>query len=653
MTDDSVRSPRDDATPSWRRRLPSPWVGVPIVVYLLLCLFGVTQSSIGIGSLREDPSAPTSDQIGESTPIRSDEYLTSSPLALGVLATGDEDDLNPLTAPHGFTTLFPTTPVSTVVLADNAILQWGGVLPDQMLFAARWWLPLLLLFLGMPALLRPLVGSRWPGLFAAVLIALSPATAWWSLGTVGVWGFTTAGTAALVRAVTMVDERRPWWRSGLWMVGSALLLARTPMHYQPWAIVVAPAILAIGIVPLLVRSVGRRARILTVAGVGALSLALAGAVFWENRASIAATTATVYPGARITTGAPVAFDRLFSATGTGWLSRYQGQMTQLNPSEVSSSFLIAGVVALLLLLVGVRFRSTEHRAAVLSLLIWSAPWVAWSAIGFGGLGSRIPIANLVTPERAATMLGYLAVLLLALVLPGWRDRGPWRVVVGCVTAVVLVAGYSISQFVLTTLPALSTKNVWLSLILLAAVVALLVARPRWRAGYVAAGLGASLLVWQVNPVLVGLGDLRDSEVARSMLAEGEQARADGTLWATDNTAVDALLTATGVPSLSSRQMAGPDQDAWRQLDPDGAAESVWNRGGSYIEFVWTDDPELAFGNPAPDVIEVSGSACTVGQRIPELEKVVSSTPLTDSCLTLADEFDWGGSIHLVYEVDPS
>ncbi|GIG24831.1 DUF7657 domain-containing protein [Cellulomonas denverensis] len=632
----------------WLRRLPSPWIGVPVLVYLLLTVCGVTMSSIGIDSLREDPTGATSDQLGDATLIRTDEYLTSSPMAIGVMATGQGEDLNPLTAPQGFTSMLPTSPVSSVVLAENAVLRLGSVLPDQMLFAARWWLPTLLLFLGMPALLRPLVGSRWPGLFAAVLIAFSPATAWWSLSPLSLWGFTVAGTAALYRAATGAAERRPWWRNLLWAAAAALLLARTPLHYQPWAITAAPAILAVGIVPLLVRREGRRARILTVAVVGAASLLLAAGVFWENRASIAATSATVYPGARSTSGHAVPMELLFGATSLGGLK--DAPLSQLNPSEISSSFLIAGVVALLLLLVGVQFRSAEHRAAVWALLVCAAPWAAWSALSFGGIGHRIPLANLVTPERAATMLGFLAVLLLALVLPGWRERGGWRVTTGTVIAVVLVAGYAASRLMMSTMPALTTREVTLSLVVLGLLVGLLVARPRWWVGYVASGAAALLLVWQVNPILIGLGDLRGSAVAQEMLTLGEESRADGVLWASNDTGVDALFAATGVPSLSSRQMAGPDQDAWQALDPGGAAEGVWNRGGSFIQFAWTDDPTLSFSNPAPDRIQISGSACTVHDRIPELERVVSTTPLDADCLTEVDTFTWGGVEQRVYEV---
>ena len=651
-----VAEPVPAVRTTWRRWLPSPWVGVPVACYLLLSVLGVTLSSIGTTYLREDPGAPPRDQLLPAAVTRSDEFLTSSPLALGVLATGRADDLNPLTAPQAFTTMLPGTPVSSVVLADGAVLRWGAFLPHEMLFAARWWLPLLLLVLGMPALLRPLTGSRWPGLFAAALIAFAPATAWWSLSPLQLWGFLAAGTAALVRCAVLVGSPgsagparvRGRWRAVGWGLLSAWLLARTPLQYQPWALVVAPVVLALGIVPLLVDRATRARRAVAIGAVGAFSLVLAGAVLWENRASIAATAGTVYPGHRVSTGGPVPVEQLFGATALADLRRYP--IIEGNPSELSSGFAVAGIVAVALLAIGVTYRSREHRAAVWAVLVCSAPWVAWVTISFGGIGRRLPLANLVPPERAGTMIGYLAVLLLCLVLPGWRDRAPWRVVAAVTAAAVLAAGYASSRMIVTYLPRLTPTQVWVSLLALAAVVALLVARPRWWGGYVAGSFAAFLLVWQVNPVLMGLGDLRGTAVADRMLAAGREARTDGTLWVSDDKTVDALLTASGVPALSSRQMAGPDREQWLRLDPGGAFEGVWNRGGSFVEFDWADQQQPTFANHGEDQIVVTVSPCALAERFAELGHVVSSTPIEEGCLTPVDGFGWGGVDRYVYAV---
>ena len=108
--------------------------------------------------------------------------------------------------------------------------------------------------------------------------------------------------------------------------------------------------------------------------------------------------------------------------------------------------------------------------------------------------------------------------------------------------------------------------------------------------------------------------------------------------------------ATGVPSLSGRQVAGPDKEAWARLDPNPKDEALWNRGGAYTWFEWTDSPTLTLDNPSQDVVHVAGSPCTVADRMPEVTRVVASRELADDCLTKVRTFQWGGSPRYVYAV---
>lgn len=640
------RAPRGGAG-AFLRRL-DPWIWLPVLVYVLLVLLGVTTSSIGISNLREDPAHASGLMLGSGNGVRGDEYLTSTPLALGVTVTGDGEDQNPLTAEQGVLTLLPSTPVSSVVFADGAALKLGTVLPDQMLVAARWWLPVLLLFLGAPAFFRTLTGSRWTGLFATSLIFLSPSVQWWSLTPVIILGFTFGGAAALQRAALSVVGGRVSWRTITWGLAAALILARTPFHYQPWAIMLAPPVIFAAIVPFVVGREGRRRALVVVAAVGAGALALAGLVFWENLASLRAALGTVYPGSRLSSGEPNPFQQIFGATNLAGLKT--SPVVNSNQSEISSSFTVLVVLAALLLAAGVRFRDRAHHAAVVTVAVITGCWFAWAMVSFGALGAHIPVVNRVPPTRAADALGHLAVLLVCLVLPAAARRGRLTVALLAGGGSALVSAYAGSLLAVDNLPTLTTKMIWLSAAVVGAVTFLLAYRPGWWAGYVAGGLGAFLLVWQVNPVLFGLGDLRGSEIAQELIEQGDAARADGTVWASDDWYTDALLAATGVPSLSGRQMAGPDEQAWRELDPDEEYRDVWNRGGSHIQFQWTADDGVAFSNPNLDAIRLTGAACAVAERYPDLGHVMSSHELDEPCLTEVGTFSWNGADRWIYQV---
>lgn len=631
-----------------RFALPAWSVTLPIIAYLILVLAGATQSSIGISLLREDPAHPTGTMIGTAEPIRSDEYNTSTPLNISVTASGSSEKLNPLTAAQGFFTQIPSGPVSSVVLFDGAALELGKVLPGQMLFAARWWLPFLLLFLGAPPYFRALTGNRWIGYFAAALITFSPSSAWWSFSLIGILGPSMAGAAAMQHSARSLAESRRW-RALAWGLTSAVLLARVPLQYQPWAIVIAPAIVLTAVAALLVDRSARRANLIAVGATGVAALLLLGGVVLENLASIRAAAGTVYPGSRVATGSPNAFQKIFGATNLAGIK--DAAIVASNQSEISSSFAVAAVLAILLLVYGVRFRTSAHRAAAISMVTFTAFWFSWCMIDYPSIGKRIPILNIVTSGRATNVLGYLSIVLLCIVLPAAAERTRLTFALLAAGATTLVAAYAGAFLRAQNLPDLSVRSIWVAAILLAAVVFALAFRPRWWGGYVAAGLLAFGLVWNVNPILFGLGDLHDSAVAKAMLHEGTIARADHTVWATDNIYVDDLLTATAVPSLSSRQLAGPDHNSWAKLDPTLANENVWNRGGSYITFTWTDAASLTFSNPTLDVISISGSPCAVAQRFPELTNVVAAHPLDLPCLAPVGTFQWSGTEHWRYAID--
>jgi len=633
-----------------RRRVPAWWVAGPILLYAILVLAGVTQSSIGISGLREDPAHPSGHMIGSAVAIRTDEYLTSTPLSIGVTATGSTADLNPLTAPEGFFTMLPSGPVSSVVLFDGTILRLGTFLPDQMLIAARWWFPFLLLALGAPAFFKTLTGSRNVGFFAAAVIIFSPASAWWSFSLVGMLGFTIAGAAALQYCARDLAQGRRW-QAGTWGLLGAVLLARTPLHYQPWAIVIAPTILFAAVAGLIADRENRRANLVALGGTGVAAVLLLGGVLLENLESIKASLGTLYPGGRVASGGPNPLQQIFGATNLGHLRNLP--IIGTNPSEVSSSFAVAAVWSVLVLASGVTFRDRPHRAAVVTVTAMSGFWFTWALVDFGTLGSHIPIINMVPSGRASDVLGYLAVILACLLLPALADRNRLGFSLLAAGISALIAANAGSLLHAHNLPGLSVGSIWLSSLILAVIVFTLTYRPRLWLGYVGGGILAFSLIWNVNPVLFGLGDLRGSAVAREMLTQGSEARKMHEVWASDSIFMDSLLIATGVPSLSGRQLAGPDREAWAEVDPTLTHEVNWNRGGSFITFDWTEAPELTFVNPSPDAIVISGSPCTLAERMPELGDIVASHRLELSCLSEVESFTWGDSERWVYAVTPS
>lgn len=617
---------------------------VPVIVYALLVLLGVTNSNVGVSGLREDAAVSTGDQIGSSQGIRSDEWGTESPIWLGQMARGGAEDSTPLSVSNDLFAQLPSGPATAIVFLDGTVLALGQWFPNEILFAAKWWLPSLLLFLGLPLWFRQITGrARW-GYFAASLIFLAPGTMWWSGRPVNTLGFVAAGCALAIYAYHAFG-RRQWVRGVVAVVAAGALLARTPTYYQPLAIVIGiPLVLATAVF-LLAQSSTRRHRLLSLTAIAASGLVWTALVFWENRDAFAAGLATVYPGDRQSTGGAVDIGLVFGATALGWVKGFP-----INQTEMSSGFTVL-LAVLVVLAASQQWRGRRPLAAALiPLLVCAAFWLSWCTLDWGSFGAAIPLVNRVPSTRAMLGVGYLATIAFALFMSQWQPSRRWSVPALAAAVAAFLTGYAGSALGAGQIPQLTVAMIWISALVTGAVVFLLVRWPLAWWTWTATIGAAALLVASSTPLLFGLGDLRGSETARSFLAWGEQARTEGVVWASESQDVDSLMMATGTPTLSARQQIGPDDSAWRELDPSGEYEEMWNRGGLHIQFAWNDSEQVTFTQPTPDIVIVSGSPCEISNRVPDFRYAVSASPLDLSCTTPVDSFEWSGIDYTVYRV---
>ena len=128
------------------------------------------------------------------------------------------------------------------------------------------------------------------------------------------------------------------------------------------------------------------------------------------------------------------------------------------------------------------------------------------------------------------------------------------------------------------------------------------------------------------------------------------------LFAADNWFTTAMLVANGVPSMTGYQVTGPDRDAWEQIDPDGTAEEVWNRGSSYLLMTFDgprDAPPVVAQGSSPDVIAVQADPCWLADSDFAVTHIVTSGAKAPRCGTLVDQFTWSGLTQYVYRLTPS
>lgn len=625
---------------------------VPLLGYVITVLCSITTSSLGVASLRQNPAHPLGTVFGGPQPLRSDEWLTQTPIELNVLALGHSSHSPLAQAPDIVFQLSSGQFFESIFFFDTTLLRLGRWLPDAQLFAAMRALPILLVLLTLPPLLRRFGASRPQSWLAVALTVLAPTTLWWSFTPVRILAFASFGSFLLVCA------RQRWAASARWhdkatpVLQAALggiVLARLATYYIPWCLTVGVP-LVVATAAWLVWSSPRRPGLVVLGigtGVGALLLGL---TMWENLDALRATFGTVYPGSRRSSGEALAPFKLFGAPGL-FKSADAVESAIPNASEIASAFLVCAVWAGLLWSWMRPHVPTRERAALWGLTATLMVWVAWCTMPWGALGEHLPILNFVPAARAAQTVGYAGALVLCLVLSRLDRPSLWRGIPAA-AACGLVTAYGVGDLQ-TVLPPLSAADVWLTALGVALLVWLVTSFPR---SWAPVALVTVALMWsgyRVNPINFGLGDLRASAAAGIARQMGEQARKDGGWIAADSPYVSALFVANGAPSLTGYQVSGPVTSAWKRLDPSGAYRTEWNRGASFLrmDFSGPADQPATVSNPNFDVIEVSIDPCVLAASGLHVEYIVSSTVLTSKCAHPVRKLRWSGQTQRVYALE--
>jgi len=497
---------------------------------------------------------------------------------------------------------------------------------------------------------------------AVALTLAAPSAVWWSFMPIRVLGIASAGCYLLILAADRA-RRGHGGRALALAAAAGVLLPRLVTYYVPWSVTIGvPLVLATGVY-LIWRREERRAG-LAVVGAGAVvgAFLLAG-TFWENWSALHAELNTVYPGLRRSSGEAMTPFQLFGAPGLFDLESY-AVGGDYNQSEISSAFLICGVVALLLWPLAWARTTSRERATHVALGLFTLLELSWITLTWGSIGEHIPGMSSLLPGRVAQTIGFPASLLMCLVLSGWARTTPpstparvspelrRALAVGAVAAVV--TGYGTS----TMLAELDDMPVWhstIAAVVTGALAALLVWRPASWMPVAVTSLVVVLAGINANPVTFGLGEVRTSPAAdraRAMRAHG--VAADSRVVA-DSMITNALLVANGVPTLSGYQVTGPVEDAWEEVDPNRRYEEIWNRGASYLLFSFDGRPgaDPVVIKEQNDVIRVRTDACWLADSSFGVDRLITVAPLDSPCARrIGRKLAWGGFEQFVYVVRP-
>jgi len=660
------------------RALRSPHLYPALLLILLAVpvLFSVHGSSIGQQVIRyygadyEDPDL----LFGEPRPIRSDEWLVTTPATLAQVRN-NLNEINPNIADGQQMSIVidvPNRNLAGIFEPQNAGFFVFGFARG---LAFKWWFLAYALLVSAYYFALPLVGRR-----AAVLISfvgfLAPFVHWW-YQTITILPMAYGlGILTLIRS--QYGVRHSKWRESATLVALAyLIVAFALVQYPPFQIPVALVGAAWFVGYMLdfdsaeqrhARGMGTRIRgfvadnrVLLVAL--AVAGAILGVVLLQLSEEIAAVANSAHPG-----------DRSFASGGgdlrmlvhalSGHLQLFiqgiGGTFTYFtNESEASSFLFVLPFLAALFVIDQLRraSRSRDVMFQGVAVLTITSLFFVWLAVPGLDLVFKPLLLENVPYRRLLMGFGFAQLVFLPIFVGAVRthhrpklDRSVPYVLVALTAGVVLLA----TNTSRLTFPGyvLDIRLALIASALMVGCVAFLML-GRVQAGLLILIALGGWSVYQINPLYQGADILTSSPIdlaIRRIASEDPGAR-----WAAANDIQNENLPAqNGVPTLSGNYFY-PKLDFWEPLDPTGEFEVLYNRYlHSFIRMVNLDDPE------APPRLELQGNTvlaigidpCRMeGLESLELTYLIFNNEQPNPCLTLVETVPFPRLTFYIYRID--
>jgi hypothetical protein len=623
-----------------------PWslyLFIVTIGYLLLSLSGVHGSSLNILTGENN-----SILIGVDRPIRSDEYLRSTPFELNRIFFQTSSGVSQFSKSS---INEPGNGLYEILRPERFFLSI--FLSGSQLFAALWWVPHLLLFLGVPIFLRSIKLQTKFAIPITIILAFSPSVVWWSNYIAGI-----VGRVALASGLIILSIKKGKASKLLLGFFGTYLLSGSFVEYAPWVIVVVIFFASIGLLEFFGREVRPTSTIIGMT-LGLVPLGF----FIIEKVSIFLTMAqTIYPGTRRFEGGAInIFNWAFSAPLQWGLLKPEVGILASNHSELSLGFLIFLVPAIFLIMQKIYSKKISFKILIFSQIYLFL--LAWSFIPIPKVGVN-PL-ELVSPGRALTVTTTLAPLFFAIVL-AYRneDAGLSRKTkerFNYEDKSMQVVLLSTLSFYLTYSAVLTLKNsVAPFSIPIAALTALAIAIA---IGFLINNNNKSILygLWifstisfllgvAVNPVVKGVENLYKLNISQ-VLGSNDSKKS----WGSNSIYIDALLTLNGKNQISGQQLNGPESEMWELIDPTKSYVDIWNVGASYVQLTF-DQSKAAptISRLSGDQILISINPCSEFAKKIDLGFIVSVAELSNKCLASMPikQASYLGNTLRIYKIQP-
>ena len=633
----------------------------PTVIFLLvivLSALGIHGSSIGMynqyfyGPEYKDPNL----LFGQVRPIRSDEWLVSSPWALAQV----ENNL-PET-----NTLYLAT--QDLTLSDAPGRNWAAffepqnwgffILPVEQAFAFRWWVKAFMLTTAAYILFMMLSEKNiLVSIMAALSLAYAPFIQWWY--STSVTEITSFGIFSFVFFLKLVDDKKLLVKiiDSFLLIYFAVCFALT--LYPPFQIPLAILFIFSGIGYLLSKTFSMSTKDIRglIINIGLVALGIGciiAAYYMTHRDAFEALTGTIYPGVRQSGGGGMGTLKALAGFYNVQLlnsARVIPSVLASNQSE-AASFFFASFFLLPFFIYNLSLSILYKKPLDLPLLFTICILIVlliWGIIGFPSKMAKLFLLNYVDPYRMLFMFGVANHLLIVYYLFKTKVEQTleYKTVAILFSLGVLFTIYFIGNYLRITGPNFigSTPKIFL----LSAAIGIMMFLLLRQKSIMFFGLFLAFTLvstCSVNPLYRGLSPLRSSEIS-SVIRRIHNENPDASWISYGNILFGNYLAANGAQVLNGTYYY-PNLDFWHAFDPERKYENVYNRYAHVL--ISSTDNNLEFELPQGDVVKMKISPCnTELQKLNVKYFLFTSEQDTTSCLTQIERVEYPNMTLYIYE----
>lgn len=633
----------------------------PVIIVLLLIIaavFRINGSSVGeyhdffYGNVKDSHLL-----YGQPQPIRSDEWLTVTPMVASQAATNYHIQNKTIGQGEDMSVILDVPYKNWLVVLRPWNLGFL-ILPFEIAFSLRWWAPLVLLGLVVYLLALKLFPRKY--LFAsllAVFIMLSPLIQWWYRDyIISTLAF---GLGALLIAMQFLDTSKRYIKILLAILLGYTLAVFAFIQYPPFQLMTVFPIILFYVGYLQSRGIfakDKRAElvrlILWCAGALVVSGLLLGLYYVQHKYAIEAIRNTAFPGKRefpSGQGTVATFMHILSSPFSPILQRHTQAAMQYfgNQSEASLFMQYSPLLILPSLIVAGRQYVRSKKIAWDLLLLVAGTILIYVYLFVPGLTSlfRLTFFTIIPTDRFALGIGLLDLFTL-LTLTKYLAKEPFNKVTSAAIGAICFLAFVISGLYMRHVsPGLMLRY---SLILVAslwmATALLLFLYNRKTLGMAMLAVISLVSVFRINPLYSGLSPLTDTPLARTIRTISKE---DPTSeWIATDDILRTYPQANGASSITGNY-SYPQKNVWLTLDPNPKDAYIYDRSLNVVAEV-AESNNISLLATSHMLVKVNPCSNQVKQL--NIKYILTTTRVEKKCALLKSETQFPRVRVYIYQV---